>query len=500
MAFEMICGQCRGNLLVEHFGVVVACPHCGAHLNIPAPAGAAAPTLAPVPPAPTPVVLTQPAPISAPPPAPPVVQTVAPVTPVPIPVSAPTPPAPTEIENSPVEISPVPESSPAIAATNSEAGFSLEGLFATQPDPTESNQAAPDHSEPEDPVPDFAVPDFAAPNVSADIGDAPTVMLDSQAAASDDAAPVQIADVTAVPLSDTLGEAMTEDVLPQPESARLESAQAESFLDEHTTESSTTTPSPKSPRTEYVSISKTMFLLLLSYASAMTLGFVILYMKANAPSSGDGLESLPDLEPPKVKGKAVRFLLLPEKAVMPDGHELEIGDSQRFGNIKVTALKVTRGPVRFVHFSGKRDEAKLPTFPVLKLWLKFENVSKDQEIAPLDPRLLFSRDGKDRFTWRGNQFVYMASEKAKKDAVRVLAYDHAFQSQWDLENLPLRKSLKPSESREYYVPTGENDVEKLTGDLVWRVHIRKGFSKYGNGVTTVFEVRFNSKDIQDEPA
>ena len=35
MAFEMICGQCRGNLLVEHFGVVVACPHCGAHLHIP---------------------------------------------------------------------------------------------------------------------------------------------------------------------------------------------------------------------------------------------------------------------------------------------------------------------------------------------------------------------------------------------------------------------------------------------------------------------------------
>lgn len=43
-AFEMICGECRGSLLVQHFGVVVACPHCGAHLSIPTPEGSIPPS------------------------------------------------------------------------------------------------------------------------------------------------------------------------------------------------------------------------------------------------------------------------------------------------------------------------------------------------------------------------------------------------------------------------------------------------------------------------
>ena len=49
------------------------------------------------------------------------------------------------------------------------------------------------------------------------------------------------------------------------------------------------------------------------------------------------------------------------------------------------------------------------------------------------------------------------------------------------------------------MPTSENDLEKLNGELIWRVHFRKGYGPKGLGCTTVFEVRFNSKDIQDEP-
>ena len=37
MAMEVTCGQCHGRLLIETPGVVVACPHCGVHLSIPAP-------------------------------------------------------------------------------------------------------------------------------------------------------------------------------------------------------------------------------------------------------------------------------------------------------------------------------------------------------------------------------------------------------------------------------------------------------------------------------
>ena len=82
----------------------------------------------------------------------------------------------------------------------------------------------------------------------------------------------------------------------------------------------------------------------------------------------------------------------------------------------------------------------------------------------------------------------------------MIAYDHVSGSGWDLANLPLDKPLAPHESREYYVPTVEQNLDELTGDLVGRVHIRKGYSARGNGVTTLFEVHFDSNDIHDEPA
>ena len=49
MAMEVACGQCQGRLLVEQTGVVVACPHCGAHLAIPGETAAANPTPTPAP-------------------------------------------------------------------------------------------------------------------------------------------------------------------------------------------------------------------------------------------------------------------------------------------------------------------------------------------------------------------------------------------------------------------------------------------------------------------
>ncbi len=265
------------------------------------------------------------------------------------------------------------------------------------------------------------------------------------------------------------------------------------------------TIAPKRDVDGYVWISKGKLTMLMAYAAAITLGFVMVLFRflqaggaGGGGSSGGDLESLPDLSPPKTKnGKQVQFILIPPDADMPAGHDLKIGDSQRFGNIQVTVQKVTRGPLKFTHFKQPGKE-RLPTAPTLKLWLKFENVSKDQEIAPLDAGLLFSRSGKNRLDWRGNQFVCRAANKPKKSGQRVLAYDHPFKDEWDLVNLPLGKPLKPGESREMYVPTSENDLDELTGDLIWRVHFRKGFGPKGRGVTTVFEVRFESVAITDE--
>lgn len=63
--------------------------------------------------------------------------------------------------------------------------------------------------------------------------------------------------------------------------------------------------------------------------------------------------------------------------------------------------------------------------------------------APLDDQLLFTRAGKNRFSYRSNQFVVRAEQKANREAKRIIAFDHIIGSGWDLANLPLDKPLQP---------------------------------------------------------
>ena len=530
MAFEMICGQCCGNLLVEQFGVVVACPHCGAHLHVPAPAD-----LAPVAPAPVPTPMQQVTPpVPAPQPPPPVPEPIAKVTP---PVTV-----PVQVEVTPVS-EPVPATEEMIAFTGqkSEPPASVEISVDASVSMSDSASAVIEH------VTEEAIPtttDDGRLSLSA-------LMSSSEAAASEapttppatpfefpqepvaatsqstappavtepalEPTPVAVIETAPSGLSGLFGSSVTsapQEAAPtvaEPsiaESSHVASAESasqseSSSHDDHSTSlasgsgvlsaSTVTKPADK----DHVLISKSVILILFSYSSAITLGFLYLLYYGSANSKDYGLESLPDVVP--AKKKAAGISVYKESAEMPDGHELKVGDRQRFGNIEVNVLKVTRGSVHFRHFKDA-SKPRLPSAPVLKLWLRFKNVSSDQEIAPLDDQLLFTRAGKTRFEYRSNQFVCRAEQKENRDALRVIAFDHKIGSGWDLAGLPLDKPLKPGESRDYYIPTCENDLDKLTGDLLWRVHIRKGYSSRGNGVTTLFEVHFNSNVIRDESA
>ena len=538
MAFEMICGQCRGNLLVEQFGVVVACPHCGAHLSIPAPEGSA------------------PAPIPAPAPVPPPSQPIAPEpqAPAPFPQFTTEPfPAPAPVSAPVMSVSE--PAATAVAATNSVVDEQLpffgqpafeppQNVVTAETTPSDSSLLFGESSEPE-PAPNVVaqeVPVTANALVPEPIPSAEPHPMESLFGAAEET-PVVAAELmvpesatqetiaTVAPeitqtaidaepptvdmsasgtglsalIGGTVVETVTESVTNDLSPAASESTDTtDSAAQQPTSDSTTTTAAADSKAvaqnidTDHVLMAKTSVLLLLSYTSAVTIGFLYLFFHLMSRKDVDyGLESLPDLVPKK---KNVSILLVPERAEMPDGHELKIGQSQTFGNIKVTVTKVTRGPIQFVHHSRKSDDVRLPSSPVLKLWLKFENVSQDQEIPPLDSHLLFTRSGKTRFDWRANQFVCREEDKANTDKRKVYVYDHNFQSPWDLANLPLEKPLKPKESRLYYVPSGENDLELLTGSLLWRVHFRKGYGPKGRGVTTIFEVHFESGEIKDEQA
>ncbi len=579
MATEVSCGQCHGRLLVETLGVVVACPHCGTHLSIPAPEPApvtppqfaAAPPSEPVPeirfeipqtvaagitpeiavvadqmnamPEPpvfsaaeasaptsdslhdgsdesqavptsvgwhsapnlylTPEVSTSstavsqtPVLFSSPPPSEPAISA-APQPPVTFAASAEPTPASEPAWNFATITSPPPEPPSVSTGFAPQVAPSFTPVAATpsgQSDPLPATQFAPAPTIRQEPFPIApSEPVFAS---------APAVEI--QQPLTFGAAPTTAA---SPPL--TFGAAPATAAAPAPFNfaATAAPAAAPTF----SAAPSTAMNAPAVPAStvagdaaafaENESASRQKFLLMLliivgSYASAVTL--VLVYMLIFSRTSA--LESLPDLKPPMNKNGEISWQYNPPVNNVAPGHVLSLGQSRRFGNVKVTPLKVTRGPVNFEHYAGLPGAARLPSEPVLKLWVKFENVSRNQTFSPLDPQLLFTRDVRNLGeSIRANGFVTTEADR-KKGKPLFYFFDIPVLSEFRIIGQNLNRDLAPGDTVESFVPS-EEDALNLKGDLVWRFQFRKGYHpKSMRGVTTLIDVRFNSKDIVDERA
>jgi hypothetical protein len=244
--------------------------------------------------------------------------------------------------------------------------------------------------------------------------------------------------------------------------------------------------------------------LLVSYASAVTIALAyVTYLLLTAAYATHNLESLPDLTPPREKGKKKTTLLyVPPDATLPPRHQLQLGKSERYGSLRVTPLRVTRGPLQFVHYDPKSKATHPPSSSVLKLHLRFENVSEDQEFPPLDRELVFRRKVDRRHLDRffANNFVCKTSEKTRSGDL-VYMYDLPEGSPWDLQGENLGQEVLPGDTLETYLATTPEGIDELSGQLVWRIHFRKGYNPESyNGVTTLLEVVFDSDQIEDEPA
>ncbi len=239
---------------------------------------------------------------------------------------------------------------------------------------------------------------------------------------------------------------------------------------------------------------RVMLIAIGGYAIIVTaLCVLLLGMLTKARNAGQ-LESLPDLKsiPP---GKVAIY---PVNSQMPAGHTLALGESQRFGNLRVEPIKVTRGPIQFQYYKPDADQKGYASGPVLKLWLKFTNESSSQAFVPLDGDLLFKRRVDASDAVRANQFLVQKQDKARNSPSAFL-YDHQPESSnYDMAGQRLGQQLQPGESIETYIPTSEEGIDRLKGDLLWRVHLRKGHSPSGSGVTTLVEVAFTPEQIQSE--
>lgn len=235
-----------------------------------------------------------------------------------------------------------------------------------------------------------------------------------------------------------------------------------------------------------------MFIILASYASAITIAFLALVMKqAYENGHPHQLESLPDI----ATQKEGELTYVPANSGLPNGHTLHFGERQRFGNILVEPLEIVREPVEFTHYSGDQNRKHPPTQPVWKLKIRLTNVSKDQQIAPLDRRLVLrwvSKSG--QLTEFTNYYIAEQGTKNRKSPT-VQLYRLPVDSDWDMVGQDLGKTLEPGESYETFLASAEEGFDALPDHLVWRVQIRKGYSKQGNGVTTIFQVAFRKDDI-----
>lgn len=239
-----------------------------------------------------------------------------------------------------------------------------------------------------------------------------------------------------------------------------------------------------------------LFLSWCSYTILISAGLAWAMYRLFFVPIASNLESLPDVKPLEENERK----LVPEKAAMPRGHTLVLNQTQRFGNIEVTPLRVTEGDLvlegrEYLPKSQRMENAGT----VLKLWLRFKNVSADQSIAPLDENLLFYRhkSKEQDVADRANHFVCRADDKSQ-DGNLVLLYDIDAKDDYEIQDYPIGTELKPGEELEIYIPTESYGWEQLQGPLIWRVHFRKGYSPKNYGVTTVIEVAFPSEAIEPE--
>ncbi len=237
-----------------------------------------------------------------------------------------------------------------------------------------------------------------------------------------------------------------------------------------------------------------MMLLILvgSYASLTTIYLIYTLIFGRAHQ----LESLPDLK--TVQQQGGRAAVPRHENDLPSGHDLRLGQTERFGNIRVTPLRVTRGAIAFLHQSGDTTQERSPSDPVLKLWLKIENLSPTQTIAPLDTTLMFFRRDLDGRIASYNVIFRNADRRQKKAQVYYPFDRMAVDTEWLIVGQHTNEALAPNQTYETFVPSQEH-LDDLTGELVWRVHFRKGYGPVtGNGVTTLIDVHFNSDDVSFE--
>ncbi len=220
-----------------------------------------------------------------------------------------------------------------------------------------------------------------------------------------------------------------------------------------------------------------LFLLLLSYASAVTLALVWVlwtgrtFRHAESPAINIRQENVESKRTPSDATPTGNLPLIPLENYTSPGRTI------RIGLLEITPLAIVSAPVELVRLvepgDSRREEADS-----LILQLKLTNISGDQAFAPLDRALI-----------RDQSSPLDRSQIAGSDGGTIRLFPLAVDSEWVIQGQDFRV-LQPGETVETLVASEGVTDDRLAAEMTWRVRLRIGPYR-----TDVLAVRFIKDDI-----
>lgn len=223
--------------------------------------------------------------------------------------------------------------------------------------------------------------------------------------------------------------------------------------------------------------------LLASYASAVTIGLCWVLW------SGRGLRETSTDEPAMVDSRpdpgrrADRARRIVARPSLPSDRILTFGQSLRLGQIEVTPVRVTSGPVlleRTLFASATEDGGA----NALKLHLRLKNVSIDRVLPPLDEAFLRPREP-------GSPDTFIETSPGRPP---IDPFPLAVESEWSIVGQDLHE-LGPGESVETIIVSAPEALAAMTPEMTWRLRLRTDVEH-----TEVLGVRFHASDVRPDPS
>jgi hypothetical protein len=231
-------------------------------------------------------------------------------------------------------------------------------------------------------------------------------------------------------------------------------------------------PGDEAPRTNWP------LLLVSSYASALTLGFLWFLLTGRSPppqraaepvTADSALNLTSRTSVPSPVGEAPQPL--------PDHNLVDLGKTLRLGDLELTPLSIAHRSVYLYRLEGATGEER-ESQDSLVLTLRLTNRSEMRAFAPLDRS--FIRDSGE-----AEDHTYIESS----DGRHIPMFQLAAESEWSIQDQQF-PVLKPGETAETLVVSEAIPMARLAGRLTWRVMLRTRTYQ-----TDVAGVRFSAADI-----